>query len=152
MVAHFLIVSDSKPIAKTVLQILLDAGHACGWVRNGEGALDVMRWRRPELLLLDTGLQGLPFTQVLRSLRSCTEGHDMPVVLIVDESVAGNGTLAFRKGAQAQIGKTIHADILLETVRKLLQPRPHSDSYSLIDHIEVTASRWRDSPLKRSML
>lgn len=150
--AHFLTVSDNEPAADAGLQILLDAGHACGWVRSGEGALDVMRWRRPDLLLLDSALPGLPFTQVLRSLHSCAETHDLPVILIVDEGIAGNETLAFRHGAQAQVGTVIHAEILLEIVEKLLQPRTrHEPGYSLIDHLEEAASRWRDSPLKRAM-
>lgn len=149
--AHVLIVSDSKSVAGAVLQILLDAGHACGWVRDGEGTLDVMRWRRPELLLLDSGLPGLPFTQVLRSLRNGADSHELPVILIVDERVTGSETLALRNGAQAQIGKMIHAETLLEMVDKLLQPPVGGlPRYSLAMHLEAAASRWRDSPLKRS--
>lgn len=149
--AHVLIVSDSKSVAGSVLQILLDAGHACGWVRDGEGALDVMRWRRPELLLLDTRLQGLPFTQVLRSLRNGADSRELPVILIIDESAADSETCALRNGAQAQIGKVIHAETLLEMVGKLLQPPVGGLPLdSLAMHLEAAASRWRDSPLKRS--
>ena len=73
--AFILIVDDDEIVAQLATDILMDAGHTCGWVGDGESALDLLRWRRPDLLLLDQDMPGITGAQVLRSLRCSAERH-----------------------------------------------------------------------------
>lgn len=146
--AHILIVGGDKGVADTASRILFDAGYACGWLRDGESALEVISWRRPDLLMLDADLPGLSCADVLRSLRSSAEGHDLPVIMMVDEDDMGSGVPA---GVQACVGRQIREDRLVQIVEAHLS----SDTglaapLSLVDHLENAASRWRDSPLRRA--
>ena len=44
--AHILIADDDELIAELASQVLIDAGHACGWVTSGEDCWALLRRRR----------------------------------------------------------------------------------------------------------
>lgn len=150
--AHILIVDDDEIIAELASQILMDAGHACGWVTDGEKALELLRWRRPDLLLLDQDMPGLTGSQVLRSLRSSAENYDLPVIMFTGISGAEDESAAYYNGAQAYIRKPFDGMFLLHEVNLVLKSRSQRPQHrSLVDHLEQAAGRWRDAPNRRAV-
>ena len=150
--SHILIVDDDEMIAQMTSEILMDAGHACGWVSDGEKALDLLRWRRPDLLLLDQDMPGLTGAQVLRSLRSSAETYDLPVIMFTGISGVEDEHAAFHNGAQAYIRKPFKAHALIGQVNEVLAPRAERPSHlSLVEHLEQATGRWRDAPKRRAV-
>jgi two-component system phosphate regulon response regulator PhoB len=151
-VAHILIVDDDEIIANLASGILLDEGHACGWVPDGEQALELLRWRRPDLLLLDQDMPGLTGAQVLRSLRSSAENYDLPVIMFTGISGIEDENAAFHNGAQAYLRKPFEAETLIREVHLVLTPLAERPRHlSLMDHLEQAAGRWRDAPKTRAV-
>ena len=149
---HILIVDDDEMIAQLASEVLMDAGHACGWVSDGEKALELLRWRRPDLLLLDQDMPGLTGAQVLRSLRSSAETYDLPVIMFTGISGVEDENAAFHNGAQAYIRKPFKADVLIREVDEVLAPRAERPRHtSLMDHLEQATGRWRDAPKQRAV-
>ncbi|EDL48126.1 response regulator [Erythrobacter sp. SD-21] len=150
--AHILIAADDEIIAQLASEVLMDAGHACGWVTDGEKAVDLLRWRRPDLLLLDQDMPGLSGSQVLRSLRGSAENYDLPVVMFTGVTGAEGENTAYFNGAQAYLRKPFEAEALIRTVEEILQPRSDKPRHrTLVEHLEYATGRWRDAPSRRAV-
>ena len=150
--SHILIVDDDEIIAQLASEALMDAGHACGWVIDGEKALELLRWRRPDLLLLDQDMPGLSGTQVLRSLRGSAENYDLPVIMFTGITGLEDENTAYFNGAQAYLRKPFETDTLLRTVEEILTARSDKPRHrSLVEHLEFAAGRWRDAPARRAV-
>lgn len=148
--AHILIVDDDEIVSEMTSQILMDAGHACGWIADGEKALELLRWRRPDLLLLDQDMPGLTGSQVLRSLRSSAEHYDLPVIMFTGISGIEDESAAYYNGAQAYIRKPFDAKFLVHKVASVLRARAQRPRHrSLLEHLEQAAGRWPDAPDER---
>lgn len=150
--AYILIADDDELIAQLASDILMDAGHACGWVGNGESALELLRWRRPDLLLLDQDMPGLTGAQVLRSVRCCADTYDLPVVMFTGISGEQDENVAYHNGAQAYLRKPFQAATLLRQVDDVLQARARRRGHlSLTEYLEQATGRWHDAPRPRAV-
>jgi two-component system phosphate regulon response regulator PhoB len=88
-VAFILIVDSDASGAERAADALIAAGYACGWVCNAEQARTLLRWREPELILLDEDMPGQGDASLLRELRSTEQCRDTPIILL--STTAGNG-------------------------------------------------------------
>ena len=150
--SHILIVDDDEIIAELASEVLINAGHACGWVCEGARALDLLRWRRPDLLLLDQDMPGLTGAQVLRSLRSSADNYDLPVIMFTGITGREDENRAFHNGAQAYLRKPFQPQALLSEVEQVLAPRAQRPQHkTLTEHLEQATGRWRDAPGKRAV-
>ena len=127
--AHILIADDDELIAEMAADALIAAGHACGWVTDGTKVLDLLRWRRPDLLLLDQDMPGLTGKQVLRELRGSEQHYDLPVVMFTAITGAHDEQSALYGGAQGYIRKPFHEKFLVRTVELVLASREGRPSH-----------------------
>ncbi|MXO58394.1 response regulator [Altererythrobacter salegens] len=88
-VAFILIVDSDATGAERAADALIAAGYACGWVCNAKQAHTLLRWREPELILLDEDMPGQKEGSLLRELRSTEPCRDTPIILL--STTAGNG-------------------------------------------------------------
>ncbi len=51
--AFVLVIDGNHTLAARASDVLIAAGHACGWVTGIAQAMTLMRWRAPDLMLLD---------------------------------------------------------------------------------------------------
>ena len=121
--AHILIVDDDEIIAELAANILIEAGHACGWVTDGDKALQLLKWRRPDLLLLDQDMSGLTGKQVLREVRQSANNYDLPVIMFTAIQGAEDEASAMYGGAQAYVRKPFDKRFLLHSVNLMLHSR-----------------------------
>lgn len=89
---NVLVVEDDPVIGKSIRQGLIEAGHDCQWLKNGDDGLAAAEGQGFDAVVLDILLPGRSGLEVLRSLRS--RGIQSPVILLtalggVDERVAG---------------------------------------------------------------
>lgn len=121
--AHILIADDDEIIAELASNILIEVGHACGWVSDGEQALKLLEWRRPDLLLLDQHMPGMGGSRLLRELRSSPQHYDLPIVMFTGVSGHEDEVQALYNGAQDYIRKPFDPERLVTAISDVLNPR-----------------------------
>lgn len=121
--ANILIADDDEIIARLASDCLINAGHACGWVTDGEQALRLLKWRRPDLLLLDQDMPGMSGASLLRKLRVSEEFYDLPVVMFTVISGLRDEEQAIYAGAQDYIRKPFDAKVLVSKINRVLEAR-----------------------------
>ncbi len=118
--AHILIADDDELVAEMASDILIDAGHACGWVTNGEDAWALMKQRRPDLLLLDQDMPGISGVSLLRKLRGSATFYDLPVIMFTAMSGEADESRAIYAGAQDYIRKPFTPLILTSRIERAI--------------------------------
>jgi len=145
--ANILIVDDDEIAAELASSALLEAGHVCGWVSGGRQALDLLRWRRPDILLLDQDMPEMTGAQVLRELRTSEQHYDLPVIMFTEITKKADENAARFNGAQAYVRKPFSPPCLLEQVERILATRAARPQHlALEQYLAQSAGRWRDAP------
>lgn len=130
-------------MAELASQVLISAGHACGWVTDGKQALELLEWHRP----------GLSGSSVLRRLRTSPQLYDLPVIMFTAVSGAEDEQQAFYRGAQDYIRKPFDEKMLLWRVNQILQTRRDRPKHiSLQEDMEHSLGQLKDLPQQRSLL
>ena len=143
--AHILIADDDEIIAALAANILMDAGHACGWVTDGQKLLDLLAWKRPDLILLDQDMPEMTGNQVLRKLRTSQEYYDISVIMFTAKNGAQDELQAIYAGAQDYIRKPFEPEFLLWHVNQALQVRAKRPSHvDLKTVLAQNSGRWFD--------
>lgn len=121
--ARILIADDDELIAELASQVLIDAGHACGWVTSAEAAWQCVRLKRPDVLLLDQAMPGQSGLTLLRRLRGSPLLYDLPVIMFTGMSGAADEAQAIYAGAQDFLSKPFDPLDLIARVTGLLSRR-----------------------------
>jgi len=116
-----LIVDDEEDIRDLIAGILKDEGYDTRVAGDSESALNAVRLRRPQLVVLDIWLQGskLDGIQVLDTLKR--EQPDLPVVMISGHGTIETAVASIKKGAYDFIEKPFKADRLIHVVSRALE-------------------------------
>ncbi|HJW41366.1 MAG TPA: sigma-54 dependent transcriptional regulator [Rhizomicrobium sp.] len=119
--SEILIVDDEEDIRDLIAGILRDEGYETRVAGDSDGALNAVRVRRPQLLVLDIWLQGskLDGIQVLDTLKR--EQPDLPVVMISGHGTIETAVASIKKGAYDFIEKPFKADRLIHVVGRALE-------------------------------
>ncbi|MEM7700775.1 MAG: response regulator [Pseudomonadota bacterium] len=121
--ARILIADDDELIAALASEVLIDVGHACGWVTRADEAWEVAHKRRPDLLLLDQDMPGMSGVTLLRKLRSSPQFYDLPVIMFTAMTGAQDEAQAIYAGAQDFIRKPFDPAHLITRVAQILAKR-----------------------------
>lgn len=121
--ARILIADDDELIAEVASAVLIDAGHACGWVTSAAAAWQCLRHKRPDILLLDQSMPGESGMTLLRRLRQSRFYYDLPVMMFTAMSGEQDQLQAIYAGAQDFISKPFAPDDLVARVGRLLNRR-----------------------------
>nr|WP_166175829.1 response regulator [Altererythrobacter segetis] len=89
--AFILIVDASQAYATRASDVLTAAGHACGCVASAEEAIALLRWRVPELILLDQAIPGADGGTLPHKLRRITGVAELPIILLTTDSAVAPG-------------------------------------------------------------
>lgn len=142
--ARILIADDDELIAELASEVLIDVGHACGWVTNADDAWEVAHKRRPDLLLLDQDMPGMTGVTLLRKLRGSAQFYDLPVVMFTAMGGAQDEAQAIYAGAQDYIRKPFDPSLLITRVARVLAKREGRPR-----HIDLKTSVMREAGLLR---
>ncbi|HEY4126124.1 MAG TPA: response regulator, partial [Rhizomicrobium sp.] len=102
---EILVVDDEEDIRDLIAGILHDEGYETRVASDSDSALNAVRQRRPQLVVLDIWLQGskLDGIQVLDLIKR--EHPDLPVVMISGHGTIETAVASIRKGAYDFIEK-----------------------------------------------
>jgi two-component system, OmpR family, alkaline phosphatase synthesis response regulator PhoP len=129
--ANLLLVEDNADLAYGLRNNLEIDGHAVDTVETGEAALERVRQRVPDLIVLDLMLPNLDGYQVLRRLRA--DGHDMPVLILTARTQEADKVLGFRLGADDYVTKPFGVLEVLARITALLR---RANRYASLKAIE----------------
>lgn len=117
------LVLEDEPSARDLLvAIMEDDGYTVGAFADGAAALEAVATFRPDLALVDGGLQGLDGVEVARRLR-----HDgnLPIIFVTGADSAQDIHAGFRMGADDYILKPFDPEELSWRVRAVLRRSGH---------------------------
>ncbi|MBT3690298.1 response regulator [bacterium] len=84
-----LIVEDEKPLREALKTKLRSEGFDVMEAANGEEGLEIINSKKPDLVLLDLMMPGIPGEQVLKEMNDSGLIKEIPVIVL---SVKGNDT------------------------------------------------------------
>ncbi|WP_282608271.1 sigma-54 dependent transcriptional regulator [Pelagibius sp. Alg239-R121] len=121
MARDILIVDDEADIRLLITGILSDEGYETRDAANSDGALEALRARRPNLVILDiwldnSKLDGLQLLEVIKS-----EHPGVPVVMISGHGTIETAVKAITRGAYDFIEKPFKSDRLLLIIERAIE-------------------------------
>jgi phosphate regulon transcriptional regulator PhoB len=121
MAAEILIVDDERDIADLLAYNLEKEGFATRKAYDGEQALEMLRSRRPALILLDLMLPGIQGIEVCRRIRKHPETATIPTIMLTAKSDESDKVLGLEIGADDYITKPFSLKELLARIRAVLR-------------------------------
>lgn len=122
--AHILLVEDEPSISGFVRRGLIFEGFDVDVAADGRVALDMIRDRQPDLLVLDLMLpeiDGLEVTRRLRSAEAAESQPRLPILMLTARDTVADRVTGLDAGADDYLVKPFDFDELLARVRALLR-------------------------------
>ncbi|MDQ2104222.1 response regulator [Azospirillum isscasi] len=116
-----LVVDDEPPIRRFLRTTLSAQGYDIAEAEDGAKALEEVRRRPPDLLVLDLGLPGVGGLEVIRRLRG--DGVATPIIVLSSRADEAGKVEALDLGADDYVTKPFGMDELLARIRAALRHR-----------------------------
>jgi CheY-like chemotaxis protein len=118
--APLLLVEDDQTSRNTLARLLAHAGYSVETAVDGLEAFEILKRIRPQLILLDLLLPGMPGTEVLRTIRQTPAWKGIPVVLLTGDALSGRTADLMALNIDGILVKPVDLDQLLATVGRLI--------------------------------
>lgn len=115
-----LLIEDEPNIIEAIRFILSRDGWRVDTHSDGLTAVDAVRARRPDLVVLDVMLPNRSGYDILNDLRADAEFKDLPVLMLTARGQKKDRELAEKLGASRFMTKPFSNGEVLETVRALV--------------------------------
>ncbi|MCF7800519.1 MAG: response regulator [Candidatus Marinimicrobia bacterium] len=121
MANHILIVEDEETILELIRYNLMQAGFDVWDTTNGEDALDSVRRRQPDCIVLDLMLPGLDGLSVCRRLKRDPATAQIPILILTAKGDERDVVTGLEAGADDYVTKPFSPKVLLARVNALLR-------------------------------
>jgi DNA-binding response OmpR family regulator len=122
--ARIIIAEDDEIVSDLVREALTDAGHVVGVVEDGAAALQAIKVKRPDLVILDCNMPEVNGLLVLREIRNALDLYETPVLMLTGRQSPRDVDLAYNQGADDYMKKPFDPEELVFRVEELLaKPR-----------------------------
>ena len=119
---HVLLIEDEPNIIEAISFILSRDGWEVKTHSNGHDAVDVVRARRPDVIILDVMLPGKSGFDILTEIRADEVLGQTPVLMLTARGQTKDREMAERAGVSKYMTKPFSNSEILETVRQLVAP------------------------------
>lgn len=120
--SHILIVEDDKFLLKAFSAKFLKEGFEVTIAEDGEAAIEAMRKKRPDLVLLDLVLPNKHGFQVLEEIRGDEKLKDLKVIVVSNSSSPAGKERSLALGALEYLVKSnTPIDDMVAKVRRYLK-------------------------------
>ncbi len=114
-----LVVEDEQDIADLLMLHLADQNLDATWCRDGVQALQLLRSRTWDLVLLDLRLPGLDGLEITRRLRA--QGSRVPILMLTAKTTELDRVLGLELGADDYVSKPFSVVEVMARVKALLR-------------------------------
>ena len=122
MAKTVVLIEDERNIIEAISFILSRDGWEVRTHSNGLDAVDAVRARRPNLVILDVMLPGRSGFDILQDIRADAELCDTPVLMLTARGQEKDREMAQRAGASRYMTKPFSNAEVLAAVRDLVTP------------------------------
>ena len=112
-----LLVDDEPDLLRAVQLYLEDQGYVVFTAESGREALEQMRTKLPDLIVLDVRMSGMDGFETLERLR---EGSNVPVIMLTVQGEERDKVRALRMGADDYVTKPFSPRELISRIQALL--------------------------------
>lgn len=116
---RIVVADDDRAIRESLVRLLELEGYQADGVDNGAAALEAVRTREVDLLILDVMMPGVDGLSTCRVLRS--EGVPIPILMLTARSQTSDRVAGLDAGADDYLAKPFDPAELLARVRALLR-------------------------------
>jgi len=113
------VVEDQRDLAAMLAEVLEEEGFSARVEGDGRSALEAVRRRPPDLIVLDVLLPGLDGLAVCREVRS--QGQTMPVILLTARDAIVDRVAGLEAGADDYLPKPFAFEELVARIRAHLR-------------------------------
>jgi len=131
--ARILLVDDEIPIQRAVAPLLRSRGYEVDVAATGEEALEMIRTRTPDLIVLDLGLPDMEGIEICRRVR--TESA-VPIVVLSARGAEEDKVASLDLGADDYVTKPFGPEELLARIRVALR-RVFSEDEPAVGRLEL---------------
>lgn len=121
MNAHIFVVEDEKPIQELLQYNLEKEGFKVSLSANGEEALETIKEKVPDLILLDWMLPDLSGIKICRYLKQDKTVKNIPVIMLTAKGEEEDKIKGFNTGAEDYMTKPFSFPELLVRIKSLLK-------------------------------
>ncbi len=145
-----LIVDDEENIRQSLADILSDEGYEVDMTPSGEEAVESVKKRPPDLILLDIWLPGIDGLETLKRLKAQKE--DLPVIMITGHGTTELAVKATKMGAYDFMEKPLSMERIILTVRQGIERyRLEKENRLLKESVKGKLNIIGDSPAIRNL-
>ena len=130
MPTRVLVVEDDPDIAELVARYLEKAGYTTARVSSGRDALDAVRAKAPDLIVLDVMLPHVDGLEVCRLLRANDHTASIPIIMLTARADESERIVGLEMGADDYLAKPFSPNELVARVRALLRRAQRVDAPS----------------------
>lgn len=123
---EILIVDDDPLQLKLLEKALSDAGVDLVLSANGTDTMRILRWRKPELILMDVNLPDVTGIEVLRRIRSQAHLASIPVIMVTGHSEKSIVVDSVKAGADGFLVKPFDKATLIHKIHSVMKNAPPS--------------------------
>jgi len=116
-----LVVDDDIDVAETIQRSLTNKGHLVDVVYNGIEALETVRQKRPDLIILDVIMPHMDGMEVCRRLREDAQTAHIPIIFLTAMGRLADKLEGFEAGADDYVTKPFDIQELEVRVRAVLR-------------------------------
>ncbi|MGB5190344.1 response regulator [Robiginitalea sp.] len=136
-----LVVDDDTPIRSLLRQELTDAGYKVKEAANGKAALDAVRLKKPDLIILDVMMPEINGFDVAAVLKNDPATMDIPIIIL---SIVQDKERGFRIGVDRYLTKPIDTEKLFHEVDELLEQGVSHKRVLVVDEDATTVKSLTD--------
>ncbi|MGH7925894.1 MAG: response regulator [Candidatus Binatus sp.] len=118
---HVVVADDDATSIVMVSTILKHFNFECDIAHDGEQALDIVRKKRPDLVLLDVSMPGMNGFDALTALRGDAATRSTPVILVSAHRDEGEVVRGFSLGADDYVTKPFNSGELMARINRVLR-------------------------------
>jgi adenylate cyclase len=121
--SELLVVDDNRVNRLLVARTLEQLGHRVVFAENGRQALEALRQRPPDLVLLDIEMPEMNGYETLEALRADPKLRDIPVVMMSSVEEVDSVARCIEMGAEDYLFKPVNAVLLRARVASSLEKK-----------------------------
>ena len=131
-----LVVDDEPAVVEILEQYLREDAFRVVYAADGPAAIELFDRERPDLVLLDINLPGLPGTEVLRRMRSV---RDVPIIMVTGRVEETDRVVGLELGADDYVSKPFSPREVVARVKSVLRRNDRREGQGASNERQVGA-------------